>query len=147
VPHATSIDTAIPGALGQNSYDSVECGLNHNLWREALEPIIGNLFSTEVTYMPVEGFVPNGNELWEASAFIYSLEYGSLLPEGVETHIGLRFDPVDGIRYGWVRVIRDGLDLDATAWGYETDPIPEPGSVVLIGVGAALFAVGGKKWL
>jgi hypothetical protein len=70
----------------------------------------------------------------------------SLLTEGVQTYLGVRFSdsPAGGNwRYGWVGVVRTGYELDAFAWGYETEvgvPIaagaPEPGSLALLALGA-----------
>ena len=72
----------------------------------------------------------------------------SLLPEGVATYLGVRFDPGDGLHYGWIGVTRTGLELDAFAWGYETDPgvpiaagaVPEPGTLALLAFGAGAAA-------
>jgi len=76
--------------------------------------------------------------------------YGySDLPEGQQTYLGVRFDLGSGDQYGWIGVVRTGPDLDAFAWGYETDPgvpieagalVPEPGSLAMLAVGAAAMA-------
>ena len=74
--------------------------------------------------------------------------YGaSLLPEGVGTYLGVRFDLSGANHYAWIGVERAGTQFDAFAWGYETDPgvpiaagaqtIPEPGSLALLAIGAA----------
>lgn len=58
----------------------------------------------------------------------------TILPEGEETYLGVRFgevDDTDVFQYGWIGVVRTGMFLDAFAWGYETDPgvpILQPGS-------------------
>jgi len=65
------------------------------------------------------------------------------------TYLGVRFDPGDGTHYGWIGVVWASADLtlDAFAWGYETEVgvpieagIPEPGSLVMLAVGAAALA-------
>jgi len=65
------------------------------------------------------------------------------LPAGLARYIGLRFDPGDGTHYGWIGVVRTGMQLDAFAWGYETEVgvpipagIPEPGTLALLAMGA-----------
>lgn len=45
-----------------------------------------------------------------------------ILPEGVETYLGVRFDLGKGTQYGWIKVIRNWVEIDALAWGFETDP-------------------------
>jgi len=84
--------------------------------------------------------IPAGNPLhYYAKAY----DGGSLLPEGVETYLGVHFNGPDW-QYGWIGVVRTGLELDAFAWGYETEvgvPIaagaPEPGTLATLAVGAA----------
>ncbi len=68
---------------------------------------------------------------------------GSLLSEGQQTYLGVRFDQGGGNQYGWIGVVRTGLELDAFAWGYETEvgvPVPagapEPGTLALLALGA-----------
>ncbi len=45
----------------------------------------------------------------------------TLLPEGEPTYLGVRFDPGDGTHYGWIGVVRTGMEFEAFAWGYETE--------------------------
>jgi hypothetical protein len=59
--------------------------------------------------------------------------------------MGVRFNDVDGYHYGWISVVRNGLDLDAFAWGYETEPgvpiiagIPAPGTLAALAFGAVV---------
>ena len=67
-----------------------------------------------------------------------------ILPEGVETYLGVRFTDVDGVHFGWIGVIRSGVEIEAFAWGYETDAgvaisaglVPAPGALGLLAVGA-----------
>jgi len=81
---------------------------------------------------------------WDASGFVYFEAFGTALPEGVPTYLGLGFNPGDGQHYGWIGVVREGHQLDAFAWGYETLPdvpiaagVPEPTSLSLIFLAAA----------
>jgi len=56
-----------------------------------------------------------------------------LIPEGVPSYLGIRFDLGGGTQYGWIGVTRTGLELDAFAWGYETTPgvpiVPGAGTI------------------
>lgn len=66
--------------------------------------------------------VPSGAP-WAARGYSYYPGYGySEIPEGQSTYLGVRFDTGSGTQYGWVGVVRTGLELEAFAWGYETDP-------------------------
>lgn len=69
----------------------------------------------------------------------------SLIPEGVPSYIGVSFDLGSGLQYGWIGIVRTGAEVDAFAWGYETEPgvsiaagagIPEPGTISLLLIGA-----------
>jgi len=81
---------------------------------------------------------------------------GSMIPEGTETFIAVRFnpngapatacsvsDPLNPCHYGWIKVVRTGFDLDALAWAYEDVPatpiiagaVPEPASLSLLLIG------------
>jgi hypothetical protein len=59
-------------------------------------------------------------------------------------YMGVAFEDYNGrTHYGWIGVTRNGTDLDAFAWGYETTAftpipagIPEPGSLALLALGA-----------
>jgi len=86
--------------------------------------------------------IPSGFA-WFDSGFINDVVWGSQLPEGEETYLGVRSDLGGGWQYGWVGVVRTDFVLDAFAWGYETEvgvPIaagaPEPGSLALLAFGA-----------
>jgi hypothetical protein len=72
-------------------------------------------------------------------------ELSSNFPSGVARYMGVRFNDVDGYHYGWISVVRNGLDLDAFAWGYETEPgvpiiagIPAPGTLAALAFGAVV---------
>lgn len=68
----------------------------------------------------------------------------SSFDEGVRGYVGVRFTDIDGDHYGWIDVVREGLDLNAFAWAYETEPgvpitiIPAPGTLLALVVGAAV---------
>ncbi len=86
----------------------------------------------------------------------YPAYAGSLLPEGEQTYLGVRFDPGDGNHYGWIGVVRTGGELDPFAWGYETDPgvpiaagaggggehVPAVTEYGLMGMGLGVLAAG-----
>jgi hypothetical protein len=73
------------------------------------------------------------------------LGFVSYIPPAVPTYMGVRFTDVDGYHYGWIGVVRDSFDLDAFAWGYETEPgvgivagIPAPGTLAALAFGAVV---------
>ena len=72
--------------------------------------------------------IPDAGLYWRSGGgYSYYPGYGSELPEGVPTYLSVRFDPGDGNHYGWFGVVRTGFELDAFAWGYETEPgVPIP---------------------
>ena len=68
------------------------------------------------------------------------------LPEGQQTYLGVQFDLGIGIQYGWIGVTRTGMELDAFAWGYETEPgvpiaagVPEPGTLSLLAIAGGVL--------
>jgi len=84
---------------------------------------------------------------WLGHGFVMFEGFGSELPEGQETYLGIRFNSPDGYRHGWIGVVRTGFDLETFAWGYETEPgvpiaagVPEPGTLALLAFGAAGLA-------
>ena len=86
--------------------------------------------------------IPSGL-LWSSSGYV-NYNGTSYLPDGIPTYLGLRFDLGSGYQYGWIGVVRNAFELDAFAWGYETEPgvpiaagAPEPGSLALLAFGAA----------
>ena len=96
--------------------------------------------------------IPTGAP-WGIQGYTYYPGIGSELPAGAAIYLAVRFDPngapgtsctpVINCHYGWVGVVRTGAELDAFAWGYETEvgvPIaagaPEPGSLALLAFGA-----------
>jgi len=74
----------------------------------------------------------------------------SLIPQGVPAYLGVRISNLAGgagWHYGWIGVIRNGGNLQAFAWGYETElgtpiaaGIPEPGTLAALAFGAILAA-------
>ncbi len=102
----------------------------------------GGFYDNFVIGVNAGELIPSGAVL-DGIANIYWPGYGSELPEGVETYVGVRFDPGDGWHYGWIGVERNGITLDAFAWGYESvagEPVPagapEPGTLALLAFGA-----------
>ena len=88
--------------------------------------------------------IPSGFT-WNAPTYAYHVSFGSLLPVGEATYLGVRFDIGSGYQYGWIGVEMDGAtyELDAFAWGYETEVgvsvpagAPEPGTLALLAIGA-----------
>jgi hypothetical protein len=75
---------------------------------------------------------------WGSAIFVYG-DYSRFNEEhryiGVRTQSGNR---------GWIEVVRDGMNLSAIAWAYETEPgvpiyagqIPTPGPLALLAIGA-----------
>jgi hypothetical protein len=89
------------------------------------------------------GFTSASQNAYIFSTYPYA-PVTSLLPEGQQTYLGLRFDQGAGFQYGWIGVVRTGMEVDAFAWGYETTPgvaipagVPEPGTLALLAFGAA----------
>jgi hypothetical protein len=89
--------------------------------------------------------IPSGVS-WYSTGYTHYSGYGTLLPEGVPTYLGVRFDLGSGYQYGWIGVTMTGVELDAFAWGFESEPgvpipagayPPEPGSLALLALGAA----------
>lgn len=67
-----------------------------------------------------------------------------ILPEGVETYLGVSITLDSNVHYGWVGVVRSGAFLDVFAWGYETEAgvgipagIPSPAALGALAFGAA----------
>ena len=88
--------------------------------------------------------IPSGFT-WNNQRYSQYAGYGpeTLLPEGTPTYLGLRFNGPN-YQYGWIGVVRTSQQLEAFAWGYETEPgvpiaagAPEPGSLALLAFGAA----------
>ncbi len=95
--------------------------------------------------------IPSGLA-WRTFGYIYYPGDPWFLPEGVETYLGVTFSMVVGgdMHYGWIGIVRTDIELDAFAWGYETDAgvpiaagVPEPGSLALLALGAA--GVAGRR--
>ena len=77
--------------------------------------------------------------------------FHTLLPEGVQTYLGVRFAEIYPLfNYGWIGGVRTGYEFEPFAWGYETEvgvPIPagapEPGTLALLAFGA--LALGRRR--
>jgi len=78
------------------------------------------------------------------------------LPDGVPTYLGVRFD-IDGagpgsFNYGWIGIVRTGLEVDAFGWAYETEvgvpiavgAVPEPASFSLLLI-SGIAAIRGRR--
>ena len=104
--------------------------------------------------------IPTGNP-WGYSGYSAYDGYPSNIPEGVAKYIGIRFDQGAGYQYGWIGVVRTGHELEAFAWGYETDPgVPieagaesvEPGPIPTVSewgmatMGLLILAAGTIVW-
>jgi len=101
---------------------------------------------------PGQGFL---NAPYIFTPYYYAYYYAgvrTLLPENEPTYLGVQFNPGDGTHYGWIGVERTGQEVDAFAWGYETEvgvsipagAVPEPGSLALLAFGA-LAAAGRRR--
>jgi hypothetical protein len=99
---------------------------------------------------------------FSAHAIFYNPDHGdsyvdSNFPVGMARYMGVRFSDIDGYHYGWISVVRHGndnygLDFDAFAWGYETEPgvpiiagIPAPGTLAALAFGAVVTRRGRKR--
>lgn len=67
-----------------------------------------------------------------------------ILPQGVDTYIGVRLDIDGATHYGWIGLNMHGAHPDVFAWGYETVAgvavgagVPAPGALGVLAVGAA----------
>jgi hypothetical protein len=97
--------------------------------------------------------IPSPLALWDQTYYNWSAGKirdpntgSSLIPEGVPAYLGVRIADLGGgpgFQYGWIGVLRTAGDLQAFAWGYETQPgvpvaagIPEPGTLALLAFGA-----------
>jgi len=75
----------------------------------------------------------------------------SLLPEGEDTYIAARISLDGQWHYGWMGVQRNEWELEAFAWGYETEPgvpiaagaVPEPGTLAMLALG--FVAAGARR--
>ena len=98
--------------------------------------------------IPAQAPLPS-NHNWNPSSLIIHPALGSNFAEGEEAYLGVRFDTDgggDNWHYGWIGVVRTGIEFDAFAWGYETEPgvpiaagVPEPTTLVLFAVAGSLF--------
>jgi hypothetical protein len=101
--------------------------------------------------------IPDPAALWDHTSYGGSMGKvrdpatgASLIPEGVPAYLGVRISNLAGgagWHYGWIGVIRTAGDLQAFAWGYETElgtpiaaGIPEPGTLAMLALGAVLVA-------
>lgn len=97
----------------------------------------GNLeLQTELVFMLVGvdsgQTIPSGSG-WRHEGYTAYPGYPTYLPEGEPTYLGFRIDLGGVDHYGWIGVVRTGLELEAFAWGYET----EAGVPIAAGAGPA----------
>ena len=97
--------------------------------------------------IPAQAPLPS-NHNWNPSSLIIHPALGSNFPEGEEAYLGVRFDQGSGWQYGWIGVVRTGIEFDAFAWGYETEPgvpiaagVPEPTTLALVALGAGSMLI------
>ncbi len=92
--------------------------------------------------------IPSGLS-WASQGFAYHVAHPDLseIDEGIETYLGVGFDLGAGDQYGWLGVVRTGMELELFAWGYETEPgvsiiagVPEPGTLAVLVLGGVVLA-------
>jgi hypothetical protein len=78
----------------------------------------------------------------------------SLIPSDQDVYLAVRVNLADQWHYGWVGVRRTGWDweLEAFAWGYETEPgvpiaagIPEPDTLAMLALGFVAAGVAKRR--
>ena len=87
--------------------------------------------------------VPSGLNTATGALIVFP-GFGEAFPEGEPHYLGVQFDLGGGTQYGWIGVTRIGLELDAFAWAYETEPgvaivTPEPGAISMLLLGAGML--------
>jgi len=103
---------------------------------------VGGDFGVHVVGLALGESIPAAYA-WDASGFVLFEGFGSILPEGQQVYLGVSFDPGDGDHYGWIGVVRSGHQLDAFAWGFESEVgvpvaagVPEPCTLALLAFGS-----------
>jgi hypothetical protein len=103
---------------------------------------VGQMIDGDLTFEPRSRHVHGFNNVPSISYF----------PSGVIKYMGVRFSDIDGNHYGWIGVVRNVSNLDAFAWGYETEPgvpivagIPAPGTLAALAFGAVVTRRGRKR--
>ena len=71
--------------------------------------------------------IPEQNDGFFNAGFIFAVNIdpgwpSTQIPEGKEVFLGVSFDLGNGTQYGWIGLVRTGTEVDAFAWGYETEP-------------------------
>lgn len=112
---------------------------------------VGGPYGNDVVGVDAGELIPSGFA-WASRGYTYYPGYGSQLAEGQPTYLGVRFDLGSGDHYGWIGVVRTATELDAFAWGYETEAgvpipagIPEPGTLAALALGAAAVLAGRRR--
>ncbi|MCG8403571.1 MAG: PEP-CTERM sorting domain-containing protein [Phycisphaerales bacterium] len=134
-----------PSSVGQLEYAGVGV-LTGGVPSVEMEVGIGGVYLEPISVFH-EGVPSSPSTVWSSVGYTYYSGYGSQIPEGVLTYLGVRFDPGDGVHYGWIGVQRDDTGLEAFSWAYETEPgvpippFPEPGTLSMLAFGACGVAV------
>jgi hypothetical protein len=107
---------------------------------------VGGYSTLFLVGVDVGSVIPSGAP-WNFKGYSYYTGYGTQLPDNQQTYLGVRFNLGSGSQFGWVGVVRNGRELDAFAWGYETEPgvpvgvgTPEPGTLAALALGAAVLS-------
>jgi len=116
-------------------------------WHSGATQIYGPAFLYVGPALQAGEPIPTPGVPWNLGGLV-TYYYYTNLPVGQETYLGFRFDLGKGIHYAWAKVLLNGPhahELDALAWGYETEPgvpvaagAPEPGSLAALAVGALM---------
>ncbi len=79
--------------------------------------------------------------------YVYYEGYETPWPADEAAYVGVHFHIGAGTQYGWIGCLRTGEQVEAFAWGYETEPcvpiaagVPEPASLAVLGLGAVVLA-------
>ena len=88
--------------------------------------------------------IPDAGTYWRSTpTYIYYAGWpgpvNSMIPEGQAAYLGVKFDVGNGTQYGWIGVVRTGIELEAFAWGFESNvgvPIAAGAGVVAAATGA-----------
>ncbi len=92
------------------------------------------------------GALIDGSVTFEQRAYHYYNGASNLTAS--PNYIAVRFQDIDGAHYGWIGVTRNGIQLDAFAWAYETEAgvgivtgagVPVPGSLAALAFGAVVL--------
>ena len=130
------------GGGGSVIVSEIQVGNNHPSL--ALASAFGEMIPAEAPLPPNHG--------WAINPFTDHPSLGSNFVDGEQAYLGVRFDLGSGWQYGWIGVVKNGIALDAFAWGYETEPgvpiaagIPEPTTLALFALAAGSLVIRRKR--